>query len=473
MTHVRTTLGAGLLLLVGGALACVGGPQKPSVEILSPPSGSLVALGEEVSVEYRASDATAVVRVELEVGGAVVGAQNSPVPEGQPAMNGILNWAPQEAGSYTLIVRAYNKDRVASDPVGVSITVGEGEAVPGSTVTISLLFHGGTGTPESSATVAASGATATRPASTPSATSTRPAGAPTATATRPAPTATRPHAAPPPSPTQGPVAAKIELINNSGEEVYFVHFASPFHSFADDQLGSDTVYTNNNYIFNVYAGTYRLQAVASDGFVLDDRSGVNVQGHYDWTITARRQPSPTQVPPARIELINSSGEAVYFVYFGSPYHDFGIDQLGTDIIPAGGNYNWNVLAATYHLRAAASDGYVLSELFSADVHGHYQWVIPQTRQPEPPPASTGGIMLHNDSGQEIWYVFISEAGQSFNYNDDKLGSSVVLPGETYQWTGIPVGYYDMTAWGQQQNGLHISLSCYVPPGDYYHWFVVG
>ena len=68
MTH-RQWLYMVVLLLVGGALACVGGQQKPSVEILSPPSGSQVALGEEVSVEYRATDATAVVRVELEVGG--------------------------------------------------------------------------------------------------------------------------------------------------------------------------------------------------------------------------------------------------------------------------------------------------------------------------------------------------------------------------------------------------------------------
>jgi len=324
MTNVRKALVAALLLIVGGALACVGGPQKPSVEILFPPSGSRLASGEEASVEYRASGATAVVRVELEVGGAVVAAQNSPVPEGQPVMNGILTWTAQEAGSYTLIVRAYNKDRMASDPVGVSITVGEGDAVPGSTVTISLLIEGTTRTPDSSATVPPTGATATSPPSTPSPTSTRPPAAPTATATRPAPTATQPP--PPPTATQGAVAAKIELINNSGEEVYYVHFASPFHNFGEDQLGSETIYAGNNHIFNVYAGTYRLQAVAGDGFVLDDRSGVDVRDHYDWVVSQTRQFSPE---PVNLTVYNYCSQEIgrlYIYQLSDP--DKGPNQIG-------------------------------------------------------------------------------------------------------------------------------------------------
>lgn len=331
-----------VLLLVGGALACVGGPQKPSVEILSPPSGSQVALGEEVSVEYRATDATAVVRVELEVGGEVIGAQNSPVAEGQPVMNGILTWTAEEAGSYTLIVHAYNKDRVASDPVGVSVTVGEGEAVPGSTVTISLLIHGSTRTPESTHTPDSSAtvppATATSPPTTPSPSPTRPPAAPTATPTRPAPTPTQPPP-PPPTPTQGPVPARIELINNSGEGVYYVHFASPFHNFADDQLGTDVVYADNTYIFNVYAGTYRLQAVAGDGFVLDNRSGVAIQGHYEWVIRQARQPAPE---PVSLTVYNHCSKPIgrlYIYQLADP--DKGPNRIASSI-PIGGSQTFTL-----------------------------------------------------------------------------------------------------------------------------------
>jgi hypothetical protein len=353
MMNARRVLMAALLLLVGGALACVGGPQKPAVEILSPPSGSLVALGEEVSVEYRATDATAVVRVELEVGGAVVGAQNSPVTEGQPVMNGILSWKAMEAGSYTLIVRAYNKDRVASDPVGVSITVGETEAAPGSTVTISLLIQGGTRTPESSATVPPTQATVTTPPSTPSPSQTRPPAAPTATATRPAPTATQPPP-PPPTATQGPVPATIELINNSGEGVYYVHFASPFHNFGQDQLGTDVVYADNTYIFNVYAGTYRLQAVAGDDLVLDDRSGVPVQGHYEWVIRQARQPAPQQL---RLTVYNYCSEALGSLYIYQPTDTgYGPDRIAGRSIPSGGSETFDVHSGMWMIDAYNANG---------------------------------------------------------------------------------------------------------------------
>jgi hypothetical protein len=362
MTNGRRILLAAVLLLVGGALACWGGTQKPSVEILSPPTGSQVALGEDVLVEYRATDATAVVRVELEVGGAVVGAQNSPVPEGQPIMNGMLTWKAVEAGNYTLIVRAYNRDRVASDSVGVSITVGEGEAVPGSTVTISLLIHGGTQTPESSATIPPTEGTATHPLSTASPSQTRPPAAPTATPTRPAPTVTQP---PPPSPTptQGPVPATIELINNSGEEVYYVHFASPFHNFADDQLGSDTVSAGNTYIFNVYAGSYRLQAVAGDGFVLDNRSGVDVNGHYEWVTRQARQIAPE---PVSLTVNNYCSEAIGRLYIYQPSDpDKGPNQIAGSI-PIGGSEIFSLHPGWWAITAENAQGTHLDHMNSTE-----------------------------------------------------------------------------------------------------------
>jgi len=463
MSNHRMILVAALLLLLGGALACVGGPQKPSVEILSPPSGSEVALGEAVQVEYRASDPSAVVRVDLEVAGQVVDSQTSPVAEGQPTMTGILSWIAGESGSHTLIVYAYNSDRVASDPVGVSVTVGDSGAVAGATVTISLLMPGGTATAESTGSPPPPGATATtkQPASSPAPSSTRP---PAATPTTPPPTPTQRLAAPPPpTATQGPVPARIELINNSGEEIYFVHFASPFHNLADDQLGSDIIPAGSNYNWNVLAGAYRLQAVADDGFVLDDRSGVDVHGHYQWVIPVKRQPAPPQQVPARIELINNSGEEIYFVHFESPYHAFADDQLGADIIQPGSNYNWNVLAGNYHLQAVASDGYALDEVWGADVHGQYQWVIPQTRQLSQP--ITLGI-----------YNYCSEAiGELHIYHPDdpttgpnQLQRYSIPPGGS-EFFGIESGTWVIDAYNVDGQWLDSMPPMDFPPGHDPMW----
>jgi hypothetical protein len=366
MSSSRTVLVVVLFLLIGGALACVGGPQKPSVEILSPPSGTQVALGEEVEVEYRATDADAVVRVDLEVGGQVVNSQNSPVAEGQPTMTGVLRWVAEEPGDHTLIVYAYSRDRVASDPVGVTITVGEGEPVPGSTVTISLLIPGSTATPTGTETVLPTVA-GSPSASAPS--PTRPA----ATSTSPPPTPTQRQAAPAPptaTPTQPPPTAT------------------------------------------------RTQPPP--------------------TATAT-QPAPTQIPPARIELINYSGEDVFFVHFDSPYHDFGADQLGSDIIPAGAHYNWNVLAGTYHLQAVASDGYVLSEVWSADVHGHYQWGVNQSRQPQ-----MSRFIVFSSCVEPIVYLYISALpGENLVQQGAMFtGESRIFEVPTGQWSFVARDQWD-------------------------------
>ena len=140
MSHYRKNLFIVGVLLLASALACsidMGGASKPSVEILSPPSGTEVGLGEEVKVEYRATDATAVLRAELEVGGQVVDVQKSPVADGQPSLTGMLRWTATSPGSHSLIVYAYNRDRVQSEAVAVNITVVESATpVPEPTATM-------------------------------------------------------------------------------------------------------------------------------------------------------------------------------------------------------------------------------------------------------------------------------------------------------------------------------------------------
>jgi hypothetical protein len=131
MSHYRKILFIVGVLLVASALACsidMGGATKPTVEILSPPSGTEVDLGQEVQVEYRATDATAVLRAELEVGGQVVDVQKSPVADGQPSLTGILRWTATSPGSHSLVVYAYNRERAQSEAVGVNITVVESAA---------------------------------------------------------------------------------------------------------------------------------------------------------------------------------------------------------------------------------------------------------------------------------------------------------------------------------------------------------
>jgi hypothetical protein len=338
MSSQRWILMAALLLLVAGALACVGGPQKPSVEIVSPPSGSQVPLGDEVEVEYRATDSVAVVRVDLEVAGQVVDSQNSPVADGQPTMTGVLRWRAEEAGSQTLIVYAYGRDRVASNPVGVNITVGEGEPVPVSTVTISLLLPGRTSTPDSTVTVPAAvgTATATNPSAEPTASPTRQPTAPTATSTSPPPpppTATKP----PPSPTPTTELANLWVENQTSVDICEIYFSLPSEPWGPNRLlGGNRIYAGQSALWTIPPGNYDLWALDCAGNGLVVISNQPIYGEWLWEIYTPLPPPP---PPQSVTLVvyNYCSEPISRLYI-YPLSD--PDKGPNDIaspIPIGGN----------------------------------------------------------------------------------------------------------------------------------------
>ena len=319
-----------------------GGSQKPSVEILSPPSGAQVALGEEVQVEYRASDATAVARVDLEVGGQVMDSQNSPVSDGQPTMTGVLTWGTEEPGEYTLVVYAYNNERVASDPVGVNITVGNEGAVPGSTVTISLLMPGSTRTPGSTETVQPRDATAaaTGLSSTPTTSATRPPSAPTATPTTPPPTPTQRQGAappppptatatkPPPSPTPTTELANLWVENYTSVDICEVYFSAPSDPWGPNRLlAGNRIYAGQSALWTIPPGNYDLWALdcGENGLVV--LSNQPIYGDWVWEIYTPLPPPPPPAPDSfSITVHNECGKEIcnLYLYLSDQWPDRGV-----------------------------------------------------------------------------------------------------------------------------------------------------
>ncbi len=351
-----------VLLLVGGALACVGGPQKPSVEILAPPTGSQVALGELVEIEYRASDANAVVRVDLEVAGQVVDSQNSPVPEGQPTMTGILTWGANDPGSYTLIVYAYNADRTASDPVGVNITVGEKGAVPGSTVTISLIMPGATRTAGGTQTVPSADATATttRPASSPAASATRPPVAPTPTTPPPPPTATQP----PPPPTATTELANLWVENYTSVDICEVYFSFPSEDWRPNRLlGGARIYAGQSALWTIPPGNYDLWALDCAGNGLVVISNQPIYGDWVWEIYPPLPPPPPPAEPITLAVHNYCSEAIGELYIYQPSDPTnGPNQIEGYSIPLGGSQFFGIESGMWAVDAYDVGGYWLDSM---------------------------------------------------------------------------------------------------------------
>jgi hypothetical protein len=97
----------------------------PTVVINSPPSGSQVSVGEEVILQATATDSKGVNRVELLVNGVLYQSDASPNPQGQSPFISRQSWRAPAAGTYTLMVKAYNAAGGISQPAAITINVAE------------------------------------------------------------------------------------------------------------------------------------------------------------------------------------------------------------------------------------------------------------------------------------------------------------------------------------------------------------
>ncbi len=129
---IRRWLRIVLCVWMLGLSACALG-GKPSVVIVSPPSGSQFRDGEDVVVQSTATDSAGVTRVELLVDGSVVKVDPSPTAQGQPSFTLLQTWK-ATPGTHTLSVRAYNASGGASEPVAISVVVAQA-GVPASVPT--------------------------------------------------------------------------------------------------------------------------------------------------------------------------------------------------------------------------------------------------------------------------------------------------------------------------------------------------
>lgn len=103
-------------------------PDKPVVVIQSPPSGSQFHQDEEIAVQSTSTDPKGVVRVELQVDGVTVDVDASPTASGQASFTLLQSWKAVNIGTHTLLVRAYNRAGIASDPSAISVTILQGVA---------------------------------------------------------------------------------------------------------------------------------------------------------------------------------------------------------------------------------------------------------------------------------------------------------------------------------------------------------
>ena len=137
--HAREVVIA-IVVLALAVLACGGGGagEGPTVTISSPPSGTVVAVGQETQIVSMSAADAGVERVELSINGQVV--RTDAPPEGNPTSFSVAQpWTPLAEGEVTVAVVAYDTSGAASEPAMITLQVragvGEVTVEPGPTPT--------------------------------------------------------------------------------------------------------------------------------------------------------------------------------------------------------------------------------------------------------------------------------------------------------------------------------------------------
>ena len=93
---------------------------RPRLELVSPPSGTRVILGEELNVETRATDERGLNCTELWVDDAIYRVDEA---KGQPSFHVVQRWRADTPGQHELMVQAINMDEQTSLPVRLMVEV--------------------------------------------------------------------------------------------------------------------------------------------------------------------------------------------------------------------------------------------------------------------------------------------------------------------------------------------------------------
>jgi hypothetical protein len=163
---------------------------------------------------------------------------------------------------------------------------------------------------------------------------------------------------------------------------------------------------------------------------------------------------PTPIPvggsTASLTVVNNSSQAVFYLYISPTTNSsWGDDQLGASTIPAGSSYTFTGLTpGSYDLKAEDSGHNIIQTWMGVSLTGSVTWTLPSSGGG----GSTASLTVVNNSGQAIWYLYISPTTNS-SWGDDQLGVNTIPAGSSYTFTGLTPGSYDLKAEDSAHNAL--------------------
>ncbi len=192
-------------------------------------------------------------------------------------------------------------------------------------------------------------------------------------AVTPDPTQPPTEASPTPRPTATaePTArlASLEVINASGVDIWYLYVApSEDNTWGDDRLGRDILFDGDAYLIsNLPDGLYDVRAEDRNGNLIGEAWELALRGDVTWTVEYA----------ARLEIYNTTDDAIHALYIVSPdAPSWGDDWLGGEIIYPGDTYTVMGLSpGFYDVKAANVDGRTVEAVYVLDVTAPYYWTV--------------------------------------------------------------------------------------------------
>jgi len=198
----------------------------------------------------------------------------------------------------------------------------------------------------------------------------------------PKPTATpEPTAMPEPAATTAPTAVpeptevseegfELEIINESGREIWYVYISSSeADSWGDDWLEADIISVNGSYVLTgIPAGVYDLQVEDENGEVIETLWEVEISQDNFWTV----------VGGGSLEVLNNSEDIIAELYVSPSDSDsWGEDWLGGVALKSGGSYVVEGLdnSVLYDVKATDADGNTVESIYNVSIDGWYTWYV--------------------------------------------------------------------------------------------------
>ncbi|MDY6876577.1 MAG: hypothetical protein SWK90_10320 [Chloroflexota bacterium] len=183
------------------------------------------------------------------------------------------------------------------------------------------------------------------------------------------PTAVPPTPTPPLAPT-----AMLEIINDSGADIWYVYLSpSTSDLWGDDQLGGYAIADGESFtLTDIPFGTYDVKAEDADYDIIEFWLDVEFDGPMTWTVTG-----PDGLDTATLTIVNSTGVEIWHVYLAPSFSDeWGDDQLGDDVIADGERLTLTGIPfGVYDVRAESADHVVIDTWFNQPLDGPMTWEV--------------------------------------------------------------------------------------------------